>query len=362
MHSLATMLVTSAAIELTCDDLDQAMHALLAVGFRLDRVSPADDPREIDVSGHGTRLRVRCVDAGDLLPARLHLGLRDPAGIGVEAWPANWEILWHSANGDVALPAMSSELVVSRAADAQLGVGRAGMLYRDLIPGRHGGRYIASHIHILEGGPVPDYVHYHRIRFQLIFCARGWVELVYEDQGEPFVMHAGDAVLQPPEIRHRVLNSSANLEVVEIGCPAEHDTLAEHGFDLPTAVVDPDRDFGGQRFVWHQAAGAQYQPWDHTGFEARNTGIDAATGGIADVRVARPSSHPSAALPLAPASVSHRNDFRFHFVLEGSTTLFVDGRNPITLDRGDSVSVPAGFAYRFEPTDRLELLDVIVDP
>ena len=45
------------------------------------------------------------------------------------------------------------------------------MLYRDLIPSRLGGRYIASHITIAEGGPVADWVHFHRVAFQLI-CVR----------------------------------------------------------------------------------------------------------------------------------------------------------------------------------------------
>jgi quercetin dioxygenase-like cupin family protein len=79
------------------------------------------------------------------------------------------------------------------------------MLYRDLIPGRLGGRYIASLISIPKGGPVADWVHFHRIALQLIYVRSGWVRVVYEDQGEPFVMRAGDLVLQPPQIRHRVL-------------------------------------------------------------------------------------------------------------------------------------------------------------
>ena len=82
------------------------------------------------------------------------------------------------------------------------------MRYRDLVPGRLGGRYIASHIEIPDGGTVPDYVHFHDVVFQMIFCAAGWVRVVYEDQGEPFVLHAGDCVLQPPLIRHRVLEAS----------------------------------------------------------------------------------------------------------------------------------------------------------
>ena len=117
------------------------------------------------------------------------------------------------------------------------------MLYRDLIPGRLGGRYIASHITIPEGGPVADWVHFHRIAVQMIVVRRGWVRVVYEDQGEPFVMNAGDLVLQPPEIRHRVLESSPGLEVVEIGCPGaprdlrrSRDGTAERQRSLPIAT------------------------------------------------------------------------------------------------------------------------------
>ena len=46
------------------------------------------------------------------------------------------------------------------------------MRYRDLIP-RLGGRFIASHILIDQGGPVSDYVHFHSVRFQMIYCHNG---------------------------------------------------------------------------------------------------------------------------------------------------------------------------------------------
>ncbi|MFT5288179.1 MAG: quercetin dioxygenase-like cupin family protein [Planctomycetota bacterium] len=87
------------------------------------------------------------------------------------------------------------------------------MRYRDLIPECLGSRFIASHIQIAGGGPVPDNVYFHALRFQMIFCLSGWVKLVYEDQGDPFVLRAGDCVIQPPHIRHRVLESSPGLEV-----------------------------------------------------------------------------------------------------------------------------------------------------
>ena len=127
------------------------------------------------------------------------------------------------------------------------------MMYRDLVPGRQGGAMIASHIRIPRGGPVPDYVHYHGgIHFQLIYCYKGWVRLVYEDQGPPFVMHVGDCVLQPPGIRHRVLECSDNFEVVEVGSPAEHETRVDHDLELPTSSVDRQRLFSGQQFHFHQ--------------------------------------------------------------------------------------------------------------
>ena len=46
----------------------------------------------------------------------------------------------------------------------------------------------------------------------MIYCMKGWVRLVYEDQGEPFLLEPGDCVLQPPEIRHRVLESPPGLD------------------------------------------------------------------------------------------------------------------------------------------------------
>ena len=57
-----------------------------------------------------------------------------------------------------------------------------------------------------------------QVRFQMIFCVAGWVRVVYEQQGDPFVLHPGDMVIQPPTIRHRVLASSDGLEVVELSC------------------------------------------------------------------------------------------------------------------------------------------------
>ena len=166
-------------------------------------------------------------------------------------------------------------------------VGRAGMQYRDLIPGRLGGAVIASHIRIPRGGPVPDMVHFHTITFQLIYCYRGWFNLVYEDQGPPFRLEAGDCVIQPSRIRHRVLESSDNGEVIELGVPAEHLTTIDHELALPTGDPRSAAEFSGQRFCRHRRRDATWAAWRLPGFEARRTGIDDATGGVANVEVAR---------------------------------------------------------------------------
>ena len=216
--------------ELRCADLDAAVADHESRGFRIEMIVPADDPESIEMSCGDARVRL------------------------IRTTP-------------------------TRAADGEWHQGGAGMEYRDLLPDRLGGRIIASHIRIRDGGPVPDYVHYHAITFQLIYVRAGWVRVVYEDQGAPFVMHAGDCVVQPPLIRHRVLEASPGLEVIEVASPARHATYVDHELPLPTPHVRPDRDFGGQRFSWHRAAGER--------IAVEDLGVASATNGIVTARIVR---------------------------------------------------------------------------
>ena len=210
------------------------------------------------------------------------------------------------------LPPFAPEFVLTRAG-AIAGQGRAGMLYRDLIPGRLGGRYIASHITIPDGGPVADWVHYHRVALQMIFVRRGWVRVVYEDQGEPFVMHEGDLVLQPPEIRHRVLESSPGLEVVEISAPALHETFADHELELPN---------GSEPGAQSSAASASCGMSPPTRPGRRSTAAKRRRPRSWTRRAAsrrRGSSGRRTAIPIAFAP--HDGELVFGFVLDGSATL-----------------------------------------
>ena len=220
------------------EDLTESVDRHLANGYRLEMIMPADSPREAVLSKDGEQLRFTAQK-------------RPPQGGTQNGWV----------------------------------IGRAGMMYRDVLPDRLGGKLVASHIRLTEGGPVADYVHYHKIAFQMIYCLRGRIRVVYQDQGKPFWLESGDCVLQPPEIRHRVLESEAGSEVFELSSPAEHETWLDHEMSLPTKKIDSARNFRGQTFLRHIAKEASWQI--EAPVEYRNLGISAATRGLVDARVIR---------------------------------------------------------------------------
>jgi len=352
--SKSPAIVGPAEIVLPCNDLSAALAFFVGeLGFRIETIFPAEEPTVASLSGYGTRLRLA---PGDGEPGRIRLAC-DLSKADARRWltaPNGTVIELVDADPPLELPDLEPEFVLTRQSDApDMGTGRAGMLYRDLIPGRLGGRFIASHIAIPEGGPVSDWVHFHKIRFQMIFCRKGWVKVVYEDQGEPFLLEAGDCVLQPPLIRHRVLEASPGLEVVEIGCPALHETLADHDLELPTEKTLPDRDFGGQVFLRHIAASVPWIPLGDTGFEQRRTEMARATVGLADVRVIRPAS--TTALTFA----RHSGELMFAFVLGGRATLISSGDH--SLSPCDAFVIPAGEDWGLSSCSAdLELLQVVL--
>ena len=343
----------SAEVVVPCIELDPTLAFFTSeLDFRIEMITPADNPTTAIISGYGVRLCLRSGGSGKDITLRLNSSSRATQTLHR---PNRTTIEIINASTAVVLPELKESLVVTPlTSDASWTVGRAGMRYRDLIPSRLGGAFIASHIHIPKGGLVPDYVHYHRIKFQMIYCKSGWVRVIYEDQGESFVMNAGDCVLQPPEIRHRVLESSDNLEVIEIGAPAEHETFAEHTITLPTTTLQPDRNFSGQRFVRHIADQTLWLPWRHSGFEARNTGIDQATARLANALTVR--ANKSASIRES----NHQQQLMFMFVLSGSASLEVTDRKQATkLNAGSSVTLPSLFDFNLEvTTDNTQILVV----
>jgi len=348
---LKDYLVGSAEVELGCPCLAPTLSFFIdELGFRVETIFPAEDPQVASLSGHG--LRIRLAPGG--APGVIRLACRDLPGQAPRSLtaPNGTRIDLFDEVRALDIPPLRSEFLVTRRGDGPAeGVGRAGLTYRDLIPGRLGGRFIASHILLPDGGPVADWVHYHKIRFQMIFCRKGWARLVYEDQGPPFIMAAGDCVLQPPQIRHRVLESSAGCEVVEIGCPALHETLADHDMSLPNGRLAPQRDFDGQRFLHHIAAETPWAPHGESGFLRRDTGMVAATGGLADAYVLRPATGRRLASP------AQGGELLFGFVLEGDGVLDHDGEH--VLAPADAFVIPPDAAWAFMAAgDDLNLLIV----
>ncbi len=345
---------SAAEVVLPCAQLAETLEFFVEqLGFRVAAIFPADGPRVAVIAGHGLRVRLESGRGGDPGTVCLRCAGEVPANVVA---PNGTRIEFMAASPEVVVPPLQAGLVVTPMDGDAWGAGRAGMGYRDLIPGRLGGRFIASHIRIAQDGPVPDYVHFHRIRFQIIYCVRGAVQVVYEDQGPPFELVAGELVVQPPGIQHRVLTSAGKVEVIEVTCPAEHETIADLERTLPNVGVDRSRTFAGQRFHHDRAEQGGWGRWRVDGFRARDTGVLAATDGVGSVHVVRPREGVS-----ATPEIRHDAELVFLFVLGGGLTLRCEGHAAQRLGEGASAAIPAGMWHAFvDCTEDLELLEVCV--
>jgi quercetin dioxygenase-like cupin family protein len=329
-----------AGVVLLCQDFAANLAFFTeTLGFRVETIHPADGPTHASLIGHGSRLFLE-IGQDQSLKIRMSIATDNPLFGKTLTAPNGSTVEFVNAKPGLVIEPLVSSLVVDHVvADGSSQVGRAGMLYRDLVPERQGGAIIASLISIAEGGPVPDYVHYHDVLFQLIFCRSGWVKVVYEDQGEPFILHAGDCVIQPPTIRHRVLESGDNLEVIEIGYPAEHLTNADPSTSLPNAEVNPNRVWEGQSFIRHIAANAKWQQLS-TGVESTDTGILTATQGLTDVKVIKAAITSNWAQEIVQPLT-----FEFLFVLEGDAHVSTSNNGEHALANGSSLVIPPGNSY-----------------
>jgi len=320
----------------------------------LDTIYPADNPQVAILSGHGIRIQLEEDSSCSL--GQIEILVENPddfaGGNRKLVSPGGTKISINELDPPLVVPETKHAFVVRRLADqAPWVVGRAGMEYRDLIPSRLGGAMIASHIRVPDG-PVPDMVHFHKVGFQLIFCVRGWVDVLYEDQGDTRRLHAGDCFIQPPEIRHKVLHAADGIEVVEIGVPAEHVTEIDHLMKLPTTHHRPEREWDGQRFVHSLAKEGTFKPFRIPGFEARDTTINENTKGVASVLVARPDGGTT-------TWTRHQGDIVFNFVISGEMVLEGEGQESRLLTPGDAFVIPPNMTTRYSnPTDDLQLMEV----
>uniref|UniRef100_A0A0G4I9T7 Cupin type-2 domain-containing protein n=1 Tax=Chromera velia CCMP2878 TaxID=1169474 RepID=A0A0G4I9T7_9ALVE len=387
-------------VVIRCPDIVASQNFYEEIGLELCSVFPADAPREVSLTFEGRLNILLCKqETGDVEHAKgaeLRIALEEgtPLRASVQA-PEGTRISFFEKRA-TSLQVVPSDLVPSLSlavssggtaegdgnskrspsattesgGDERFHAGRAGMLYSDLIPDRQGGRFVASRIRI--PGPkvtVPDKVHFHDVRLQFLYCVRGSALLVYEDQGEPFVMQRGDLVLQPPQIRHRVLETYDDLEVIEVSSPAEHMTTIDREMKLPTAAVNTQRVYNGQKFLWHRAVPSE---------PCEDLGVHAASGGIASARLLRQGSVESGGLCAGLRVRNEGEDLLLWVVvdLEGSLTVRVEEENregevtkkqkaerttgAMSLSSGDSVCVPPGYCLAVEtlklkaPQDRVE--------
>jgi len=99
--------------------------------------------------------------------------------------------------------------------------------YRDLgIAGATGGMVRA---HVIKMIPPCDPAevskrHFHDVEFQMVYVLKGWIKGEYEGAGV-VTMRQGSCWLQPPKIKHSVLDYSDDCELLEIIMPADFATV-----------------------------------------------------------------------------------------------------------------------------------------
>ena len=104
---------------------------------------------------------------------------------------------------------------------------RAIFEYRDLgIAAGTDGDYVA-HIIRAVGREAEDRIHewhYHECDFQMVFILKGWAIFEYEGVGVR-TLREGDCINQVPGLRHREIECSEDLEMLEIVAPADFKTV-----------------------------------------------------------------------------------------------------------------------------------------
>ena len=99
--------------------------------------------------------------------------------------------------------------------------------YRDLGMGKATKGLLQAHVIRLVPPCDPAVVskrHFHEVDVQMIYVLKGWIKSEFEGQGE-VTMREGAAWLQPPRIKHTVLDYSDDCELLEIISPAKFKTV-----------------------------------------------------------------------------------------------------------------------------------------
>ena len=317
------------------------------LGFKIVMISPADNPNYA-ILNRG-QFTIALDKSANAQPLSIEIPIEDQSLIGTDLFGPNGTRVKYVPF--IKRQNQVRDLVpvvhVSRVSDTQWVQGRAGMSYRSLT-GNHNEISVASQIRIEGSGKVADWVHYHDVSFQTLFCIKGSAKLVYEDQGEPFIFKEGDCILQPPGIRHQVLESFDDLEVIEVTSPADHATFSDFNVELPNSTVAHTRNFNGQQFTHDTPISREPAAYkDSTSLIAYRTSIGEASGNQGWVKEIHGSVSDDTI--LTPTSISPEKSLTFFlwFVKEGSVQIEVEKREE-TLRSGDAICFPYGFLPSME--------------
>jgi mannose-6-phosphate isomerase-like protein (cupin superfamily) len=132
-----------------------------------------------------------------------------------------------SASPRLKMPAQTQRFAASHLNEADFkpdGL-RSYALYRDLGMADASGGLCQAHVIRLLSRCTDEVRkrHMHEPELQLIYVLKGWVKNEFEGEGIQ-MMSAGSCWLQPPGIRHTVLDYSPDVELLEIIVPADFKT------------------------------------------------------------------------------------------------------------------------------------------
>jgi hypothetical protein len=99
--------------------------------------------------------------------------------------------------------------------------------YRDLGMSKATGGMVQAHVVRFVPPCRPQEVsklHFHDVEFQMVYVLNGWIKTELDGQGA-ITMRTGSAWIQPPRIKHKVLDYSDDCEVLEIVLPADFKTV-----------------------------------------------------------------------------------------------------------------------------------------
>jgi mannose-6-phosphate isomerase-like protein (cupin superfamily) len=111
-------------------------------------------------------------------------------------------------------------------ADFQTGL-RSYAAYRDLGISDATSGMVQAHVIRFIPPCRPEEVsklHFHDVDFQMVYVLKGWIKTEFDREGA-MVMQAGSCWIQPPRIKHKVLDYSDDCEVLEIILPADFRTV-----------------------------------------------------------------------------------------------------------------------------------------